>query len=306
MSTSFRLSAISRWRDGLENLFFRFANNLIPARWFLPNVPSGEERRTYRGETTLEVVSHCWNYSHLMAYHLSSFVNYPPTKVDVTVTVFYSKEDTATQAMLDFYSKMEIPGVIWNWQPLPKEQLFRRAIGRNKAALATKANWIWFIDCDLIFHKNCLDSLATALQGRNDVLLFPKGEFTTPLLDESNPLLTDGLEPKVMDIDTTLFSPREITRAVGAFQITHGDVARACGYCKNIRVYQTPSEHWRKTYEDRAYRWLLRTQGISIEIPGIYRIRHISKGRYKKDTFWAKLRSYVRLTKSRINERQNN
>ncbi len=306
MNTPYRPSPLSRWRDNLENLFFRFANSLVPAQWFLASVPSDEERSTYNGKLTLELVSHCWNYSHLMIYHLSSFVNYPPTKVDVTVTAFYSKEDTATQAMLDFFGKINVPGVTWNWQPLPKEQLFRRAIGRNKAALATKANWIWYIDCDLIFHKGCLDSLATALQGRNDILLFPQQESTTSLLEESNPLLTIGYQPQVVDIDTSQFKRREITRAVGAFQITHGDVARACGYCNNIRVYQTPSEHWRKTYEDRAYRWLLRTQGTSIHFPGIYRIRHISKGRYKKDTRWSKLRSYVRVTESRINEQKDN
>ena len=293
----------SHWRDHLDNLFFRFATGIVPARWFLSDIPSEAERSICNGRPALEIVSHCWGYSHLLAYHLSSFVNYPPTKIDVTVTVFYSKEDQGTQAMLEFFGGMKIPNVTWNWQRLPKEHLFRRSIGRNKAALATKADWVWFVDCDLILHKGCLDSLAESLHGRNDVLLCPKEESTTSLLEESNPLLANGAEPQVIDIDTTLFNQNEINRAVGAFQITHGDVARACGYCKNIRVYQTPVDHWRKTYEDRAYRWLLQTQGRRIDIPGIYRIRHISKGRYKKDTFWAKLRSYVRLTKSRINER---
>ncbi len=295
----------SHWRDSLDNLFFRFATGIVPARWFLSNIPSEEERSVCSERPSLEIVSHCWGYSHLLAYHLSSFVNYPPTKIDVTVTVFYSKEDQGTLAMLNFFGEMNIPNVIWNWQQLPKEQLFRRSIGRNKAALATKADWVWFVDCDLILHKGCLDMLAKALQGRNDVLLCPKEESTTSLLEESNPLLANGGQPQVIDIDTTQFNKNEINRAVGAFQITHGDVARACGYCKNIRVYQTPVDHWRKTYEDRAYRWLLQTQGTRIDIPSIYRIRHISKGRYKKNTFWAKLRSYVRLTKSRISERKN-
>lgn len=295
----------SHWRDGLDNLFFRFVTKRVPARWFLATIPSSDERSIYNEKLTLEIVSHCWDYSHLLAYYLSSFVNYPPTKIEVTVTVFYSKEDKDTQATLNFFGKMNIQNISWNWQPLPKEQLFRRSIGRNKAALATKANWIWFVDCDLIFHKNCLDMLAKALQGHNDVLLFPAEESITPLLVKSNPLLAIR-EPQVIDIDTTLFSKQAINRAVGAFQITHGDVARACGYCRNIRVYQTPANHWSKTYEDRTYRWLLRTQGESIDVPGIYRIRHVSKGRYPENRFWAGLRSYIRLAKSRINERKNN
>ena len=295
----------SRWRDWLDNLFFRFVTKKVPARWFLATIPSSDERSIGSGKLRLEIVSHCWNYSHLLTYHLSSFVNYPPTKIEVTATVFYSKEDKDTQITLNFFGEMNIQNVSWNWQPLPKEQLFRRSIGRNKAALATKANWIWFADCDLIFHKDCLNLLGRALQGRNDILLYPSEESVTPLLAKSNPLLSIR-EPRVIDIDTTLFSKQTINRATGAYQIVHGDVARTCGYCKDIRVYQAPVDHWSKTYEDRTYRWLLQTQGKSIDVPGIYRIRHISKGRYMANTLWASLRSYIRLARSKINERKNN
>ena len=303
MDINYNSLPIAGWINTLQNLFFRFADRLVSPRWFLSRVPSQDELTAYTGRLSLELVSHCWNYSHLLAYNLSSYVNHPPRDIDVTVTVFYSPDDLGTADMLNYFSSIDVPGVTWNWQPLPTEELLRRSIGRNRAALKTKADWIWYIDCDLIFNESCLDSLASSLQGRNDVLLFPKSEFITSMLEDENPILRNGSNPDVIKIDTSLFYPNEITRALGAYQITHGDIARTCGYCRNIRVYQTPSFHWRKTYEDRTYRWLLRTQGKGIDIQNIYRIRHIAKGRYNKGTFWSKLRTYIRLTESRLREK---
>jgi hypothetical protein len=291
------------WLSLLQNLFFRYADRIVPPHWFLSRLPSTDEINSYTGRLSIEIVSHCWNYSHLLAYNLSSLVNYPPQKVDVIMTVFYSPEDQDTVKMLDFFSGFDIEGVEWNWQAMPTEQLLRRAIGRNKAALETKADWIWYIDCDLIFHKGCLDSLDLQLRGRKDALLYPKIENITSLLEDENPILQNGRNPELVDIDPSIFHVRYIPRAVGAYQITHGDIARACGYCKNIRVYQTPTRCWRKTYEDRTYRWLLRTHGKTIDIPNIFRIRHISKGRYSKGTLLSRIRSLVRLTGSKLDER---
>ena len=293
-------SAFFNLKNSLWNFLFRYADGLLSPRWFLPHVPSNDEITSYSGRLSLEIVSHCWNYSHLMAYNLSSYVNYPPSDVDITVTVFYSLDDNKTVETLNFFKQFDIPGITWNWQPLPTDQLLRRAIGRNKAALETQSNWVWYIDCDLIFHKGCLDSLAHELQGRKDALVFPNSESVTSLLEDENPILKNDSHARLVDIDTSQFQLNPITRAVGAYQITHGDVARACGYCNNISLYQTAESHWRKTYEDRTYRWLLGTQGLAINIPAIYRIRHISKGRYQKGTLWSKIRSLVRITESKI------
>ncbi|MCP4488226.1 MAG: glycosyltransferase family 2 protein [Gammaproteobacteria bacterium] len=291
------------WLDVLHNLFFRYADRIVPPKWFLSRVPSTDEITSYTGRLSIEIVSHCWNYSHLLAYNLSSLINHPPREIDVTMTVFYSPEDQGTVNMLEYFADFEVPGVEWNWRQLPTDQLLRRAIGRNKAARETSANWVWYIDCDLIFHRGCLDSLASSLKGRKDALLYPETEQITSLLEDENPVLNNGRNPEVIDIDPSLFHIRYIPRAVGAYQITHGDIARACGYCNNIRVYQTPSRRWRKTYEDRTYRWLLRTQGVAIDIPGIYRIRHIAKGRYSEGTVMSRFRSFVRVTKSKLGEK---
>jgi len=152
---------------------------------------------------------------------------------------------------------------------------------------------LWFTDCDLIFHKGCLDTLAGSLKTKQTGLLFPAEEFITDLLPSDHPVIEKSLEqPQPIDIDTSMFYENKITKAKGAFQIVHGDVARAAGYCNNMKLYQQPDNRWRKTYE----RNLIGYEGEPIDIPQLYRIRHVAKGRYAKDSAISDIRSKIRQT----------
>ncbi|HVR43011.1 MAG TPA: glycosyltransferase family 2 protein [Thermoanaerobaculia bacterium] len=292
------------WRDDLGELLLRVAaTGLVPARLFLRSVPSPDELPGRTGPLHIEIVSHCWKYDHLLAYQLSSLVNHPPAGVTIRMTVFHSPEDRGTVALLDYFGNMTVPGVEWNWQALDRGHLFRRAIGRNRAALATEADWIWFTDCDVVFHDGCLDALGEALQGRRDRLVFPREERVTPLLSEDAPTLratAGGL--RLVEIDPAQFSVRTSSQAKGPLQITHGDVARACGYCNSLALYQKPANRWRKATEDRAFRWLLRTQGVPLEIPGVHRIRHAAKGRYRPEAATSRIRGLLRRLQSWLQE----
>jgi len=280
---------MSKLINRLKENFFRLAASgwLSPA-WYLPQCPAPAELQGRTGPLHIEIVSHCWNYSHFLAYQLSSLVLYPPKNCRVTATVFYCPEDQTTATLLKFFQKLTPPNVSWNWQTLPRTQLFRRGIGRNLAAKATKADWIWFTDCDQLFHEGCLDAVNHELQGRKDLLVFPVTVSCTPLLDHNDPMLRATNKPALVEIDTEHFTPKTHTRAIGALQIVHGDVARSVGYCESIPFYQQPVESFQHTYEDRALRWLLRTQGSPIEIPGLYRIEHSTKGRYEAEKTMAK------------------
>jgi hypothetical protein len=290
--------------DAIARRFLHFAaGGWVPAGWFAPPPPASEQRAAPTGRLRVEIVSHCWGYAHMLAYQLSSLVLHPPSRLDVTVTVFHAEEDEATVALLAYFGAMHVPGITWNWQRLDTGRLFRRAIGRNLAARATTADWIWFTDCDLLFHAGCLDALAGALQGRRDALVFPLEEKTTPLLEPGDALLEAGRgAPRLLEIDPGRFEPRQNGRATGPLQITHGDVARACGYCASLAYYQKPSRTWAKAEEDRAFRWLLRTQGEAIDVPGVYRIRHISKGRYRGSRLSNAFRTTLRRIQDRFRE----
>lgn len=277
-------------------LFLRLAaGGLVPARWFRAPLLPESQRSARTGTLHIEIVSHCWNYSHFLAYQLASLVGFPVTKARVTMTVFYSAEDAATTALLGKFETVECPNITWNWRELPRQSLFRRAIGRNLAALETKADWVWFTDCDLLFRENCLDSLVDALQGRQDALVYPGVERCTTLLASDNALLKPDLkDPETLDIDGTDFIEFRRTRATGPLQIAHGDLMRQTGYCDSLAYYQQPSEKWCKAHEDRAFRWLLGTQGTPVDVDGVYRIRHQEKGRYTGSRWLSRLRGSLR------------
>ncbi|MCF7837074.1 MAG: glycosyltransferase family 2 protein [Candidatus Marinimicrobia bacterium] len=281
--------------DGPTGWFWRLAaSGLLPAAWFRDPLPPAAQRTPGPALPTLEIVSHCWRYAHMLTYQLNSLINYPPTRLKVIVTVFYAEEDADTRALLDRIAPHDLENVVWNWQALPPPRLFRRGIGRNLAARATRADWVWMADCDILFHAGCLDALAAALRGRRDTLLFPRQERTTPMLPATSALLQNGRLHERVDINPADFQLHTRDRAKGAYQIIHGDVARAIGYCDGIALYQTPARHWCKCYEDRAFRWLAGTQGTPIDVPGVYQIRHIEKGRYRPGTLRSRLRSKIR------------
>jgi hypothetical protein len=289
-------------RDDIEQTLLRIATTgIVPGRWFLkPPDPASLPARS--GTLDIEIVSHCWQYAHLLDYQLSSLVNFPPTKARVRMTVFHAPEDVRTRAMLDFFGRIEAPGVTWNWRPLTPPELFRRSIGRNQVARATTADWVWFTDCDIVFHRGCIDTLSARLQGRQDLLAYPTHERITPMLEETDPVLAAERDrPRIADIDTGQFELAENPpKAKGAYQVVHGDVARRCGYCEQIPLYQRPAPRWAKTYEDTCYRWLLGTDGVGLDVPGVHRIRHVHKGRYGDSKAAATLRGGIRRAKENL------
>jgi hypothetical protein len=281
--------------DALSILFFRWIiKNTLPRSLFCDPIPKKSDINATTGKLDLEIVSHCWQYANMLTYQLSSFINYPPTKANLTVTVFYSEDDTKTRAVLDFFACQQVKNVTWNFTAMDNQKLFRRGIGRNLAARATKADWIWYTDCDIIFHENCLDSLVEKLQGSQETLYFPEHEKTTEMLSADDPMLRAESTPQIVDINTDEFSLHSRDKAKGAFQIVHGDIARAIGYCEKISIFQTESTRWRKTYEDTAFRWLVSSNGIPIDIDGVCQIRHVQKGRYAQDSNVSKVRSKIR------------
>ncbi|MDZ7683971.1 MAG: hypothetical protein U5O39_02010 [Gammaproteobacteria bacterium] len=118
-------AADARWHDPVVGLFLRLAaGGWVPAGRFEPRLPAVADRTAREGRLSLEIVSHCWQYAHLLAYQLSSLVLSPPQDLDVTMTVYYCEEDPATSKLLDRFGDIEATNVRWNWRALPREWLF--------------------------------------------------------------------------------------------------------------------------------------------------------------------------------------
>ncbi len=293
---------------GLQRWLLRQAvKGLLPLRGFWPRYDLAPAGRPEPGQRlTLELVSHCWNYAHLLDGQLGSLIANPPADVDVTMTVYFSREDQATLHLLEACAQRAVPNVTWSWRALPKRRLFRRSIGRNHAALHTAADWIWFTDCDVLFGAGCLDGLAAALAGRADPLVFPAVEMLTELLPDDELAgaasagggSADACDSLHDPTDDHAFVPVPVTKAKGPLQITHGDVARAAGYCRDIAAYQREEPSFAKCHEDTAFRWLLGTHGTAIDVPAVSRIRHRSKGRY--GIGGGKLRAAIRSLQEKL------
>ena len=228
----------------------------------------------------LEIVTHCWNYARLLTYQLSSFVLYPPKRLCLTVTVFHNEADQRTCEALGYFATHQVPNITWNWRNIEQGQLFRRAIGRNMAALSNRADWVWFTDCDQVFHEGCLDALPEQAEECDSPLLYPRYVNICEHLDSQSSIFAEfHRSPCLMEIDVAHFFPSFQPRAIGALQIVRGDVARQVGYCKDIPKYMKPASRWQKTYEDVKFRKTLGTNGTPIDLPGLFRIEHKAKGR---------------------------
>lgn len=79
------------------------------------------------------------------------------------------------------------------------------------------------------------------------------------------------------DIAPGDYVPVRVRRAIGGLQVVRGDVAREKGYLPRGR-WQKPAKAWQVTSDDIAFRRSLGTSGEPIEIPNLFRIRHIQRG----------------------------
>lgn len=223
----------------------------------------------------IEIITHCWQYDRLLAYQLTSLCKYYVTNagIQIVATVFYNSSDEHTANMLDWFCSNST----WiDFQPaeLPIPELLNRSIGRNKAAIQSKADWVWFADCDYVFGP---DSLSTVCKFDPDdsPLFFPRIVQTHFRHAIGDDYIQAVSKPGFYDIDPVNFYAQKMDRAIGGIQIVHGNTARKHGYC-NWRRAQRPisGNKFVNPSGDVWYRKSLETTGLAVDIPNVYRIRH--------------------------------
>lgn len=229
----------------------------------------------------IEIVTHCYRYASLLRYQLSSFELYPLEGVKVTATVFYTSSDCPTSSVLEWFGNRSVQGVTWNWRELPVRELCKRSLGRNRAALESEADWVWFCDADHWFTGECWKAFKK-VNVMGAPLIFPaivNKHRTHGLGDEciSHALRTPGL----LAADPVEFEPTKMGRAIGGIQIVSGDFCRSQGYLRDSKQAQQPMAEaiWVSTREDWWFRKQLGTPGVPVNLPGVYRIRHSKAGR---------------------------
>lgn len=172
-----------------------------------------------------------------------------------------------------------------------RRQLMRRAIGRNQLAKDTKADIVWFADCDMTFGEGTFERIVEIFNvdegAKRPALIFPRNISATEQWygDQLVEFATEINGPPIVPwSDGKGFVPFSYNRAIGGVQIVPGDIAREHGYVPDSDRYQKPSDVWRRTFEDMHYRKQLHRlygsgKGTGCQIPNIGRIRHSERGR---------------------------
>ena len=238
----------------------------------------------------IEIVTHCWNYWRALTYQVSSLWLHPPKEVDVLLTVFCcpDQDKNTARRLEEMFSWGLPPRVSMRVWELDQPQLCRRAIGRNMAAKKTRADLVWFIDCDMTLGYGVLDELPHEIQREpSQILYYPRVVWvpTQERGDELIKMATDVTRP--IEVDQTGFTKHRYNRAIGGVQIVKGDACREAGYLPDSEKWQRPQETWARTFEDKVYRAHMDQifgsgTGARIVLENVCRIRHTQRGRFTK------------------------
>ena len=231
----------------------------------------------------IEIITHCQSiergwYSSLLTYQLSSLVLHPPKNCEVSITVFSCKEDEKTQKVLRYFEQYE--NLYLRSILLDAGDLGRRSIGRNLAALQTKADIVWFTDVDYTFGEGCLDAVAAQEWPEKAVLGFVEYTSIHKDHDIGDKYIETAYEnPQLLDVNVDDFVLHEKhIRPIGGIQIVQGDFAREHGYCKSFPETRKPIPDgtFASCTCDLVFRRECRRLGgqISFNIPSVYRLRH--------------------------------
>ena len=241
---------------------------------------------------SIHIVTHCYavelpQFATFLRYQLSSLVLNPPA-VPFLIEVRYSPDDKRTAEVVSEFSVLL--GAQIGLSPMqPPERLFRRAIGRNEAALSSHTDLVWFTDCDYCFGPECLDGLWKQWNRIEKFasMMFPSQIMTMTRHSDGDDLVVadqdaDRFE-EITRLDGIEFKSQKVKRAFGGLQIVPGSLARKYGYLDGHHRYQKPlSRPFANFHDDVAFRKSCLQHGpiVPLNIPNLFRLRH-TKVTYK-------------------------
>ena len=227
---------------------------------------------------TVRIVSHVWQYSRLACYHLSALVLHPPRETAVQCTICYCRDDRFTSDVLDFFADFKVPNVTWDWYPLEKERLCRRAIGRNEIAKNNQSDFVFYSDIDYVLRGEVIDAAVREI-GDENALFYPRDVLQSKTHQDGDAEIWRVTEPGIYEIEDSRYDIIPLDRPIGGCQWLRGAFLREKGYLPDGHKFLAPEPEWRRTYEDcrsRGY-WCLPWKRLAVN--GVRRIRHSDRGR---------------------------
>ena len=242
----------------------------------------------------IDIVTHCWSGDAVPIYHKLLWLQYLSLKRYPWSTefrshwwIFYTQTDPNTTEVLKRITSDWINShqerLFIRPMVLPQRRLFRRAYGRNVAAMTSVADAIWFTDVDHLFFENSLsDALKYSIEAKTEHdadLIWPKNVNIHKRHSLGDAVIDTAFDTGLTEIIESDFTPRRERKAIGGIQIANGDYCRSVGYLNETKwMNPVDSDHFRQCHCDKAFRKRIDTKR-AYDIRNVYRVRHSITGR---------------------------
>lgn len=224
-------------------------------------------------------------YADHLRFQWASIMDNDPD-VEVHYTLFWAgpEHDPITAKLAD----LEADNFYINSIILPREQLFRRAIGRHQRSQATECDVIWYCDADMYFGEGAIDSVCQQVQddGR---LYFPRRTMMSIDHEAGQKTLEAAAGTMWPTINPDDFKPQRNFFAIGGIQILGRETAKRVGYFgfkegepgyhrRHTKWFQPvdPEKPFAEFRDDAAWRrhHFAGDKQVKIDVPELYRLRH--------------------------------
>lgn len=202
--------------------------------------------------TTLEIVVHATpSYAACLALFLQALAAQPPRTCRVTLTVYRMGDEDTHRALTLFAprngSTLSVRTIVQ-----PPRQLGRRAIGRDHAARATEADWVWFADADYLVGPHFLDGACARLRELplSATLAIPRWVWR-PTRAYSRDLLATAFSAPALPTGRAMV-PERCCEVSGGAMFVRGDVCRERGYVPGVEP--AGEDGWQPPAEDAIFR----------------------------------------------------
>ena len=245
---------------------------------------------------SIRIVVHAYakqlpQYAVFLRAQLSSLVKYTPAVTTLRVSVCCSAQDERVMRVLQEFAPI-MRGKL-HVMAMPKGELFRRSIGRNRIALSTHEDLVWFADVDHLWGPGCLAELWNQWKEiEGQAIAWPKSLWIQSHHVLGDDFVRDNMETTgLIDMGdlgvaefanqepSPLFERKEYHSAIGGVQIVSGSFVRDHGYLRDFPKWQRPRTDgkpfgdFRDDVKFRSF-CLSRMNGVALEIPHLYRLRH--------------------------------
>ncbi len=226
----------------------------------------------------IEVCIHCYNYQHRLCWMLSSLLQQKGDVPNLIINISHTANNgnPTTEAVCDLFRKrgLNIVNTV-----VADNEVSNRAIARNRQVAQTTADWILFVDSDLVydpyFFEDLQNQLKTNLRHEEKVMGADRHSLDIPFCikyfekdKRKYPCVIKNVANIPAKWPKMWISGKNI--AAGYFQLASVEVIREKAQGKYV---VRPRDFWRGTRGDRMFRCRMGGR-IGIDVKQQYHLNH--------------------------------